>query len=279
MRPSPTIQTWSCCAAVPTRAWLRRIAGSLVAVLATAACAPQAVADPNALWTIVNGQCVPDQRNNGDPAPCALVDLDGGEPRGYAVLKDLVGTTQYLLIPTERVPGIESPQILAVDAPNYFADAWRARSFVEQRAGRELPRDWLSLAINSADARSQDQLHIHVDCVRADVRQALTVHADDIGATWRPFPETLAGQQYRAMSIRVEELAAVNPFRLLADGLPAGDTMGAQSLVVVGNTGADGRPGFVLLAGRAAAADAGSSHGEDLQDHFACPPPAEVMGK
>ena len=134
----------------------------------------QAVADPNALWTIVNGQCVPDQRNNGDPAPCALVDLDGGEPRGYAVLKDLVGTTQYLLIPTERVPGIESPQILAVDAPNYFADAWRARSFVEQRAGRELPRDSLSLAINSADARSQDQLHIHVDCVRADVRQALT---------------------------------------------------------------------------------------------------------
>ncbi len=276
MLPSPTIQTWSCCAAVPTRTWLRRIAGSLVAVLATAACAPQAVADPNALWTIVNGQCVPDQRNNGDPAPCALVDLDGGEPRGYAVLKDLVGTTQYLLIPTERVPGIESPQILAVDAPNYFADAWRARSFVEQRAGRELPRDWLSLAINSADARSQDQLHIHVDCVRADVRQALTVHADDVGATWRPFPETLAGQQYRAMSIRVEELEAVNPFRLLADGLPAGDTMGAQSLVVVGNTGADGRPGFVLLAGRT---DAGSGHGEDLQDHFACPPPAEVMGK
>ena len=211
MLPSPTIQTWSCCAAVPTRTWLRRIAGSLVAVLATAACAPQAVADPNALWTIVNGQCVPDQRNNGDPAPCALVDLDGGEPRGYAVLKDLVGTTQYLLIPTERVPGIESPQILAVDAPNYFADAWRARSFVEQRAGRELPRDWLSLAINSADARSQDQLHIHVDCVRADVRQALTVHADDIGATWRPFPETLAGQQYRAMSIRVEELDSGQP--------------------------------------------------------------------
>ena len=279
MRPSPTIQTWSCCAAVPTRTWLRRIAGSLVAVLATAACAPQAVADPNALWTIVNGQCVPDQRNNGDPAPCALVDLDGGEPRGYAVLKDLVGTTQYLLIPTERVPGIESPQILAVDAPNYFADAWRARSFVEQRAGRELPRDWLSLAINSADARSQDQLHIHVDCVRADVRQALTVHADDIGATWRPFPETLAGQQYRAMSIRGEELEAVNPFRVLADGLPVGDTMGAQSLVVVGNTGADGRPGFVLLAGRTDAGNGHGGHGEDLQDHFACPPPAEVMGK
>jgi CDP-diacylglycerol pyrophosphatase len=252
---------------------------SLVAVLATVVCAPQAVADPNALWTIVNGQCVPDQRANDNPAPCALVDLDGGESRGSAVLKDLVGATQFLLIPTERIGGIESPQILAADAPNYFTDAWRARTFVEQRAGRELPRDWLSLAINSADARSQDQLHIHVDCVRADVRQALIAYVDDIGTTWQPFPVTLAGQQYRAMQIWGEELAAANPFRLLADGLPAGDTMGAQSLVVIGNNGADGRPGFVLLAGRADAATPGSGHGEDLQDHDACPPPAEVIGK
>lgn len=264
---------------MPTRARLRRAAVTLVVVLAAAVCAPQAAADPNALWTIVNGQCVPDQRNNGNPAPCALVDLDGGEPRGSAVLKDLVGATQFLLIPTERIGGIESPQILAADAPNYFADAWRARSFVEARAGRELPRDWLSLAINSADARSQDQLHIHVDCVRADVRQVLSAHINDIGTTWQPLPVTLVGQQYRALAVWGEDLSAVNPFRLLADGLPAGDTMGAQSLVVVGRTGADGRPGFVVLAGRADAASPGSGHGEDLQDHDACPPPAEAMGK
>ncbi len=258
---------------------LRRAAVSLVAVLAIAGGTPVAAADSNALWTIVNGQCVPDQRNNDNPAPCAQVDLDGGEARGSAVLKDLVGATQFLLIPTARIGGIESPQILAADAPNYFADAWRARTFVEQRAGRELPRDWLSLAINSADARSQDQLHIHVNCVRADVRQALTAHVDSIGTTWQPFPVTLVGQQYRAIAVWDEELDAVNPFRLLADGLSAGDTMGTQSLVVVGNNGADGRQGFVVLAGRADAASPGSGHGEDLQDHFACPPPAEVMGK
>lgn len=231
------------------------------------------------LWTIVNGQCVPDQRNNDNPAPCALVDLEGGEPRGSAVLKDLVGATQFLLIPTERIGGIESPQILAADAPNYFAEAWRARSFVDQRAGRELPRDWVSLAINSADARSQDQLHIHVDCVRADVRQALTAHADDIGARWQPLPVALVGQQYRAMAVGDEDLETVNPFRLLADDLPSGDSMAAQTLVVVGNIAADGRPGFVLLAGRADAASPGSGHGEELQDHVACPPPAEVIGK
>ena len=98
------------------------------------------------------------------------------------MLKDLVGATQFLLIPTARIDGIESPQIVAADAPNYFADAWRARSFAEQRAGRGLPRDWMSLAINSADARSQDQLHIHIDCVRADVQETLAAHADDIGS-------------------------------------------------------------------------------------------------
>ncbi len=258
---------------------LRRVAASLLAVLAIATWMPSATADPNALWDIVTGQCVPDQLRTGNPAPCAQVDLDGGEPRGYAVLKDLVGATQFLVIPTERVAGIESPHVLAPDAPNYFADAWRARTFVEQRAGRALRRDWLSLAINSADARSQDQLHIHIDCVRADVRQELAAHADDIGPGWAPFPVVLAGQQYLAMAVWDAGLDAVNPFTVLADGLPPGDTMSAQTLVAVGATGPDGRPGFVLLAGRADPASPGSGHGEDLQDHDACPPPAAVLGK
>ena len=258
---------------------LRRAAGSLLAVLAMAACTPSATADPNALWDIVNGRCIPDQRSSGNPAPCAQVDLNGGESRGYAVLKDLVGTTQFLVIPTERVSGIESPQLLAPDAPNYFADAWRARTFVEQRAGRALPRDWMSLAINSADARSQDQLHIHIDCVRADVHQELAAYAGEIGPEWAPLPVALAGQQYRAMVVWDVDLNTVNPVTVLADGLPQGDTMGAQTLVAVGTAGADGRPGFILLAGRADAAHPGSGSGEDLQDHDVCPPPAEVLGK
>ena len=261
-----------------TNTRLLRAAAAVFTALGLAVGTPVAFADPHALWDIVNGQCVPDQRMTGEPAPCALVDVDGGEPRGYAVLKDLVGATQFLLIPTARIAGIESPEILAADAPNYFADAWRARSYVEQRAGRGLPRDWMSLAINSSAARSQNQLHIHIDCVRADVRDALAARAVDIGPTWAPLSVPLAGQSYRAMAVDGDELD-VNPFRLLADGLAAGDSMGAQTLVVVGSTGTDGRPGFVLLAGRADAATPGSGHGEDLQDHVACPPPAEAIGK
>jgi CDP-diacylglycerol pyrophosphatase len=147
-------------------------------------------ADPDALWTIVHDRCVPDQQQYGDPAPCAWVNLSGGKQDGYAVLKDIAGTTQYLLIPTSRITGIESPAILAPDATNYFAAAWRARYFVEERAGGSLPRDWVSLAINSEVGRSQNQLHIHIDCIRADVHEELTQHAAEIRATWAPVPRT-----------------------------------------------------------------------------------------
>jgi CDP-diacylglycerol pyrophosphatase len=250
----------------------RLLAGALAVALAGVGIAV-AHADPNALWDIVHDRCVPDQERHGTPAPCASVDLDAGEENGHAVLKDLVGATQFLLIPTRRVTGIESPSILAPDAPNYFAAAWRARSFVDDRAGWTLPRDWVSLAINSEAARSQDQLHIHVDCIRADVHDALTRHAGEIGPDWAPFPEPLAGDDYRAIAVEGAELD-VNPFKLLADGIDgARADMGNQTLVVVGTFGADGRPGFIVLADRVDVATGDTAGGEALQDHASCPQP------
>ena len=202
------------------------------------------------------------------------MDLNAGEDNGTAVLKDLVGATQFLLIPTGRVTGIESPTLLAPDAPNYFAAAWRARSFVDERAGWTLPRDWVSLAINSEDARTQDQLHIHVDCIRADVHAALTRHAADIGTRWAPFPVPLVGHRYSAIAVDGEDLDAVNPFLLLADGVAgARSDMGAQTLVVVGSYGPHGQPGFVVLADHVDVAAGDTAGGEALQDHGSCPQP------
>ena len=220
--------------------------------------AGRAAADPDALWYIVSEQCVPDQQQSHSPKPCALVDLAAG----YVVLKDRDGNTQFLVMPTARITGIESPAILAPDAPNYWQDAWDARRFVDARAGRELPRDDISLAINSEYGRTQNQLHIHVDCVRPDVRTALQAHADAIGPQWAPFPVPLAGHDYLAMRLAQQEFAASNPFDLLANGVPgARNDMGRYTLVVVGDP-----TGFVLLAGRAdGLANRGS--GEELQDH------------
>ncbi len=230
-----------------------------------------AQADPNALWDIVNDRCVPDQEQHGDPAPCTEVDLAAGREQGSAVLKDLVGPNQFLLIPTGRITGIESAQLLAPDAANYFAAAWRARSFVDERAGWTLPRDWVSLAINSEDARTQDQLHIHVDCLRRDVYDALTTHASAVGPAWAPFPTPLVGHRYSAIALKGEDLEA-NPFQLLADGIPgARSDMGAWTLVVVGTYGRDGQPGFLVLADHVDLAAGDTAGGEALQDHAACP--------
>ena len=85
---------------------------------------------------IVSTACVPDQVQHGDPRPCASVDLKDG----YVILKDRRGRTQYLLIPTDRVTGIESPYLLTPGAPNDFAYAWGERGYVERAAGRALPR-------------------------------------------------------------------------------------------------------------------------------------------
>jgi CDP-diacylglycerol pyrophosphatase len=226
-------------------------------------------ADPDALWKIVHDECVPDQRMNSDPAPCALVDQREGDAKGYAVLKDIVGATQYLLIPTARVPGIESALLLAPDAPNYFADAWRERGFTERAEGFPLPRQAISLAINSAFGRSQNQLHIHIDCIRADIAAALQRQLDVIGDSWAPFPEPLAGHPYWAIRMLGDDLDRINPFALVADGVPgAREAMRKQTLVVVGAAFAHSRPGFIILTDRANPATGDKAAGEELQDHL-----------
>jgi CDP-diacylglycerol pyrophosphatase len=225
-------------------------------------------ADPSALWHIVNDRCVPHTQKEHDPSPCSLVDLSNGVDQGYAILKDLVGDTQFLLIPTARTSGIEAFAILDPDAPNYWDDAWGSRYFVEERAQQPLPREDMSLAINSAVGRTQDQLHIHIDCVRSDVKATLAAHMADIQGVWTPFPVPLAGHSYRAIRVDGEALGQVNPFRLLANSDPkiAAD-MGHHTLVVVGMTYANGTPGFVVLDDQANEASGDHASGEELQDH------------
>ncbi len=240
----------------------------LLALCALLACAGAARADSDALWKIVSDKCVPNEREYGQPAPCALVDIDGGDARGYAILKDLVGDTQYLLIPTAKVTGIEDPALLAAGAPNYFADAWRERHFTVEAAKRELPRTALSLAVNSIYGRSQNQLHIHLDCVAPAVRDAVRRQIAAIGDNWAPFPEPLAGHPYRALRVAGDGLDGFDPFRSLADNVPgARETMGYQTLVVVGAVLEGGAPGFVILSDQADLATGDRGAGEELQDH------------
>ncbi|MGO9008293.1 MAG: CDP-diacylglycerol diphosphatase [Beijerinckiaceae bacterium] len=249
------------------RIWVVRAVSMVIAAELNAAAPGIAFADRNALWTIVHDQCVPDQESHQDPAPCEAVSLDGGAPQGYAILKDRVGATQFLLIPTRRISGMESPEALAPDIPNYWQAAWQARRFVEARAKRALAWDMIGLAVNSALGRSQDQLHIHIDCLRPDVRAVLAEHMSEIGWTWAELSFDLRGRRYFALRLEAAALATQDPFKLVASGLAASGDMARETLVVVGAKLAEDEMGFVLLADHADPEKGDFGHGEDLLDH------------
>jgi CDP-diacylglycerol pyrophosphatase len=268
------------------RSALRRLAPALAAVIAVPAIAMTLVAvavaggsragglsdmlkgaehaHPNALWHVVHDLCVTDKTTSGSPAPCAKVNLRGG----WAVLRDPEPghSTQYLLAPTARVTGIESPALQAESSPNYWQAAWSARSLVAQQLGRPLPREAVGLAVNSAPSRTQDQLHIHIDCVRPDVAAALLAEAPALGGHWRTVHSRVLPPGFRARWVPGAELGGADPFKLLARADPAARAdMRNEGLFMMGATRL-GRPGFILLS-RHDRPPADIAAAESLLDH------------
>jgi CDP-diacylglycerol pyrophosphatase len=218
---------------------------ALALALALALSSASARADPNALWRIVHDECVPHVEAGLGPKPCERVDLTGGVAEGVAILKDLVGLSQMLAIPTRRITGIEDPQMLEPDAPPVFGA--------------------IGLAINSQWARSQDQFHVHVDCVAIPVIKVLAEYASTLDGQWRAMTVPLQGRVYFARRVDSADLSDVAPLKLLADGVEGARAhMGAYSLAAIGAT-LDGKPDFILLADEFSLE--GGGHAEDLQDH------------
>ena len=245
------------------RRWRRiALAATVAAAGALATATPSPAAHPNALWHVVHDLCVPLRRATGLAAPCLAVDLRGGT----AVVPDPQSATQVLLVPTRRVTGIEDPALLAPDAPNYWRAAWSARRFLERRARRPVPRDAVGMAVNSFYGRSQEQLHIHIDCVRPDVRAQLLAAAPRLSPReWRLL--SVGGSLWRVRELPGEDLAQTDPFALLAAaGAHTAAHMERQTLAVIGGRMADGGPGFHLLAQTARPSLGLPGHGEILLD-------------
>jgi CDP-diacylglycerol pyrophosphatase len=221
----------------------------------------------NALWEVVHSVCVPGQLLRDDPKPCIQVDLTGGIENGFAILRDPRGGTQFLLIPTTQISGIESPAVRAPNATNYFASAWEVRTQIDDALHRTIPRDDIGLAINSVVSRSQDQLHIHFSCVRSDVAEALHENEAKIGNHWAPFNVSLVGHSYIAMWVLGKHLGPHNPFRLLSEEVPgATRDLGNRTLVVIGMTRSDRTQGFVILADQVNRDRGDLASGEELLD-------------
>ena len=233
-------------------------------LLLLSACArapPPPPAHSDALWRLIERDC---QAADGPRGSCLRVETATG--RRDVLVKDAHGDYQFLLMPLDKVSGIENRGLYQRGAPNYFAAAWQARSHTEQALRQPLPRNVASLALNSPHGRSQHQLHIHVDCLRGDVLQALDVHAAALGSQWSPLPVPLRGHQYQARLLPGAELTA-NPLNLLAYDLAGVDDVGQWSLVVAGRDPVQGGPGFILLATRVDPGTGNEASAEELQDH------------
>jgi CDP-diacylglycerol pyrophosphatase len=248
---------------LPLRSPRRSFIVAACAALVAAGCSVLAAADPNALWQIVDLDCVPAARTTGKTGLCATVDLPGR----YALLKDRSGVAQHLLIPTDRISGVESPLLLAPTAPNYWADAWEARRYVEaalKKAQRApLADDQIGLEINSAMRRSQEQLHIHIDCMHADATAALARHRSDPPRVWTW--DTIDGSRYRIMRIPGPTFD-FNPFDLVAGARTSPDLMASQTIFVTG-AGASAADAGWLVVNSSLDTDGGTGSAETLLDH------------
>jgi CDP-diacylglycerol pyrophosphatase len=240
------------------------LAAALVAAGFLMAMTPETARPAGALWWVVRDLCVTDQRLLRVPAPCMYVNLR----QGWAVVKDTRAPTHLLLVPTRRISGIESPGLLAPNAPNYWQFAWSARRFLYRLAGRPVPRQDIALMINSVRGRTQNQLHIHMDCVAPGIAEPLRDHISDIGEDWQPLPVPLGGHKVLVRRLLGETFGDRNPFKLLADGVPgARDDMGEEALGAVGAVFEDGRPGFILITHPLPRSAEDSAAREELLDH------------
>lgn len=195
---------------------------------------------------IVQQQCLPHWLKEHRPDPCVSVTPgDGPAAEGYAVLHDRKGGAHFLLISTRDIRGIESTELEAPGALNYLGEAWRARDNLARLIGHPVPREATGLAVNSVRARSQDQLHIHIECLNPAIFAALHANAALVGPDWSQV--TLDGRTFRALRIMGTELDNQNPLQALAAASPAGTDIGQYTMLIAGMQYAEG-PGFAVLA-------------------------------
>ena len=232
------------------------------AAMALAAFTTWAALSPNLLWFTVHELCDQDMVLTGSPFPCKRYDAR----EGVALLSVIGSAAHLLLVPTTRISGLESPLLLQAGAGRYWNDAWQARQLIDTRVGRQLPREYLGMAANSRFGRTQDQLHIHIGCIQPSVQKSVGLFEPQIDTTWTKLPFHLMHHTYWAMRIYGNDLSAQNPVKLLYTDSNA-VAVDRVTLAILGETFADGSPGFILIKGYAD--DRGGYRGfsEELLDY------------
>jgi CDP-diacylglycerol pyrophosphatase len=216
----------------------------------------------NSLWRVVHVLCEVSSKM-GIAFPCLSVTENKGGLSGWALLS--VGPDHILTVPTRKIAGIESPDILNPAMPNFWNVAWQARKFLASTAEGPIARDRVALVINSVRGRSQNQLHIHTSCIRQDVSRSVKSQANVITGDWGILKPTIDGIHYRVKSVESGDLKDTNIFHQLPAAVQSKpDAMARQTIAVIGATLPDGKPGFYILNDQTRGRNLG--HAETLLD-------------
>jgi CDP-diacylglycerol pyrophosphatase len=213
-----------------------------------------------ALWRIVDSGCSAQPPAGNDLQASVKPGLLCDRAHGYALLKDRCGASHYLVLPIARRSGIESAELLDPAEPPYLALAWAQRGRVlaalaADSTGTADAGD-IGLAVNSRYGRSQLQLHVHIDLLRAEVRSAL----DALPRPIRPGTRVvLQGHVYR-----IDPVSSLTdaPFARVAQAWDARSEDERAHLTLA--VAADGVGGFLLLSDRADPAAFDRGHAEEL---------------
>jgi len=250
-------------AIVSTALWLACSTPAQLTSVKAAVAAP-----PNALFQVVQA-CKEALLLFGNPFPCLKVHLGEDPDPSFAVVPN-PGTRSVLLVPIKRITGIESPELLRTDSPNWWRYAWMARNFITQGTSRPIRRDDIALAINSREARSQDQLHIHVACVAPKILSRIRPFERAITHSWSPFPISLGSESWWAIRIEEKDLET-NLFPLLHRlAASSKGLMQDWGMAAIAWTFAKGSDGFLVFATRHTDAFPDSGSGTSLVDPM-CP--------
>ncbi|MBF7686264.1 CDP-diacylglycerol diphosphatase [Acinetobacter sp. B10A] len=220
---------------------------------------PETLSKRQVLWDIVNHRC---ETSRDETHACLVVNRSAG----YVVLRDRNGPVQTLIIPTAKITGIEDLKLLKPNAHNYFADAWKHRAILDVQHKKVIDPRYLSFTVNSPYGRTQDQLHIHSSCLKAQVYTQLTHERVQITESWRVLSTPILGHRYLAKKINLSQLNDVNPFVELSHYLQQNNAgrMAEYGLGMVSATGTD----IILLATRFDLTEKNLGSIEEIQDTF-----------
>lgn len=220
------------------------------------------------LWKIVSQECLPHAKALPANSSCLKVELTPDTERGYLVFRDRNGPLHFLLMPTAKIDGIESSRLLDSITTDYFQKAWQERSFLAKQSNQKVPRDIVSLTVNSSYGRSQDQLHIHISCIKPEVKAHLEAQLDRFSERWTSVQYGINNHDYIARTLTEAEFQQMSPFLRLATEVPdAEKQMGRYGLALVAYTSKTHVPMYLLLANKLDILALNLGYTGDIQDY------------